>query len=133
MVVDNITLLYIVFIQPSYYISLSMQLYNIVIIYVGDVDPPTDVRATVLTPRRVEVTWNPSVSPDATGYLISYTATASYTSGGSVTVNGHSTTSGNLNNLEENTLYTITVQATTDDDDMSVGATVSVTTYTDGK
>ena len=87
----------------------------------------------MLTPRSVEVIWNPSPSSDATGYLISYTTTASYTSGGSVRVNGHSTTSGNLQNLEEGTHYTIAVQATTDDDDRSVIVTVEVTTYTDGK
>ena len=87
----------------------------------------------MLTPRSVEVTWDPSPSSDVTGYLISYTTTASYTSSGSVTVIGHSTTSVNIDNLEEDTLYTITVQATTDDDDRSVGVTVEVTTYTDGK
>ena len=70
----------------------------------------------MLTPRSVEITWNPSSSPDATGYLISYTTTASYTSGGSVTVNGRDTKSSNLENLEENTSYTIIVQVTTDDD-----------------
>ena len=96
--------------------------------------PPTNVRATMLTPRSVEVTWTVSSSPDVTGYLISYTTTASYTSGNSVTVNGRSTTSHTLNNLEEGTFYTITVQATTDDNRMSVNSDpASVTTYTDGK
>jgi len=99
--------------------------------YAG-IQPPSDVRATVLTPRSVEVTWDPSSSPGVTGYLISYTTTASYTSSGSVTVNGGSTTSGTLTNLEENTLYTITVQATINGT-MSVNSNeVSVTTYTDG-
>ena len=51
-----------------------------------------------------------SLSPNPTGYLISYTTTASYTSGGNVTVNGHSTTSHILSNLEEGTFYTITVR-----------------------
>ena len=98
------------------------------------VDPPTDVRVTVLTPRSVMVTWVKSSSPIATGYLISYTTSVSYTSGGSVTVNGRDTTSHILTNLEENTLYTITVQATTDDNRMSAYSNeVSVTTYTDGK
>ena len=96
--------------------------------------PPTNVRATVLTPRSVEVTWTVSSSSDVTGYLISYTTTASYTNGGSITVNGRSTTSHTLSNLEEGTLYTITVQATTDDNRRSGNSTeVSVTTYTDGK
>ena len=87
----------------------------------------------MLTPRSVEVTWEPSTSSDVTGYLISYTTTASYTSGGSVTVNGGSTTSGTLTNLEEDTLYTITVQATSDNRISANSNEVSVRTYTDGK
>ena len=107
--------------------------YNAVIIYV-DVHPPTNVTATVLTSHSVKVTWEPSSSPNVTDYLISYTTTASYTSGGSVTVNGVSTTSGTLTNLEEDTLYTITVQATTSGNRMSTNSNeVSVRTYTDGK
>ena len=43
-------------------------------------------------------------------------------------------TSHTLNNLEESTLYTITVQTATSNNRMSVNSTaVSVTTYTDGK
>ena len=96
-------------------------------------EPPTNVRATVLTPCSVEVTWTVSSSSDVTGYLILYTTTAEYTSGGSVMVSGGSTTSHTLSNLEENTPYTITVQATTDDNRMSVNSDpASVTTYTDG-
>jgi len=88
----------------------------------------------VLTPRSVEVTWNPSSLSGVTGYLISYTTTASYTSGGSVTVNDGSATSGTLTNLEEDTLYTITVQAIDNNNRMSVNSNeVSVTTYTDSK
>jgi len=95
--------------------------------------PPINVRATVLTPRSVEVTWDPSSLSGVTGYLMSYTTTASYTSGGSVRVNDGSTTSGTLTNLEEDTLYTITVQAI-GNGVMSVNSSeVSVTAYTDGK
>ena len=97
--------------------------------------PPTNVRATVLTPRSVEVTWTVSSSSDVTGYLISYTTTALYVNmndrSKNVMVIGNSAT---LSNLEEDTLYTITVQATTNDNRMSVNSdAVSVTTYTDGK
>ena len=96
--------------------------------------PPTNVRATVVTPRSIQITWVPSSSSDGTGYLISYTTTASYTSGGNVTVNGGSTTSGTLTNLEEDTLYTIIVQATTSDNRTTANNNeVSVRTYTDGK
>ena len=99
-----------------------------------DVLPPTNVRATVVSCRSIQTTWEPSSSYYITGYLISYTTTASYTSSGSVTVNGGSTTSHTLTNLEEYTLYTITVQATTSDNRMSANSNeVSVITYTDGK
>ena len=105
---------------------------NVYITYT--VDPPTNVRATVLTPRSVVVTWVQSSSLIVTSYLISYATSVSYTSGGKATVNGHDTTSHTLTNLEENTFYTITVQATTDDNRMSANSNeVSVTTYTDGK
>ena len=106
---------------------------KLLLFYVG-VEPPTNVRATVVTSRSIQITWGPSTSSDVTGYLISYTTTASYTSGGSVTVNDGSTTSGSLTNLEEYTLYTITVQATTSDNRMSANSNeVPVRTYTDGK
>ena len=104
---------------------------NIVIIYIG-VEPPTNVRATVLTLRSVEVTWDPSPSPGITSYLISYTTNASYTSGGSMSVDG-TTISSILNNLEEGTLYTITIQATNSSGMSPNSNEVSVTTYTNGK
>ena len=100
--------------------------------YTAPPQPPTNVRATVLTSRSVEVTWTASSSPDVTGYLISYTTDASYTSGDSVTVNGRSTTSHTLSNLEEGTFYTITVRANSNDGNANSDP-VSVTTYTDGK
>ena len=49
-------------------------------------------------------------------------------------MDGGSTKSHTLTNLEEYTLYTITVQATTSDNTMSANSNeVSVRTYTDGK
>ena len=88
----------------------------------------------MLISRSIQITWEPSSSSNAVSYLILYTTTASYTSGGSVAVNGGSTTSGVLTDLEEDTLYTITVQATTSDNRMSANSNeVSVRTYTDGK
>ena len=100
------------------------------------ISTPTDVRAIALTPRSVEVIWKVSSTFGIIGYLISYTTTALYASSGSMTVNGGSTTSHTLTNLEEDTLYTITVQATgtTSDNRMSANTNeVSVRTYTDGK
>ena len=79
------------------------------------------------------MTWDQSPSTKVTGYLISYTTTASYISGGSVMVLGRSTTSVTLTNLEESTPYTITVQ-TDSSGTLSVNSdVVSVTTSTDGK
>ena len=51
-----------------------------------------------------------------------------------MTVDGGSITSGTLNNLEEDTLYTITVQATTSDNRISTNSNeVSVRSYRDSK
>ena len=94
--------------------------------------PPTNVKATVLAPRSVKVTWDRFSSSDVIRYLISYTTTASYTSGGSMSVDG-TTTNHTLNNLEENTFYNITVQTTNSNGTSTVSNEVSVTTYTDGK
>ena len=99
-----------------------------------EIRAPINVTAVVLTPHNVEVTWDQSLSTDVTGYLISYTTTASYTSGGSVMVDGIDNTSYTLTNLEEDTLYTITVQTTADDIRISpYSIAVTVTTNTDGK
>ena len=123
----------IIYVHAAILMKFPYCAYIVAIIYVG-VLPPTDVRATVVTSRSIQITWEPSSSDDVTGYLISYTTTASYTSGGSVTVDGSSTTSDTLTNLEEYTLYTITVQSTTSDNIMSANSDeVSVRTYTGGK
>ena len=92
--------------------------------------------AMVLAPRSIQVTWTPSSSPDVTGYLISYTTTASY-----ISINNRSrsmpvgnVTSGILTDLEEGTTYTITLQATASNNVMSGNSNeVIVTTYTAGK
>ena len=96
---------------------------------------PTNVRATMLTPRSVEVTWIPSLSPGVTGYLISYTTDASY-----ISMNNRSrsmavgnTTVGTLIDLEEGTTYTIIVQATAGNDMSSNSNAEMVTTETIGK
>ena len=98
-------------------------------------DAPTNVSATVLTSRSVEVRWNPSHPlSNVTSYRISYTTTASYTSGDSMTVDGANATSGTLTGLEEYTLYTITVQAISGSGVISGDSSeVSVRTYTDSK
>ena len=110
---------------------------HIILLYIMCVDvlPPTNVTAIVATSRSIQITWEPSSSPNITGYLISYTTTAPYVSSSdrskSITV---TTTSGTLTNLEEDTLYTITVQTTTSDNRISANSNeMSVRTYTDGK
>ena len=98
------------------------------------VDAPSNVSATVLTPRSVEVTWNAfPTSSGIIGYLISYNTTASYTSGGDVTVNGMSTSRYILTNLEEYTSYTITVQTISNNGTSDESIEVLVTTYTASK
>ena len=96
--------------------------------------PPTNVSAIVVSSQSIQITWTPSTSDDVTGYLITYSTTTPFTSSESERVDGGDTMSHTLSSLEEGTLYTITVQATTDDNRMSVNSNeVSVTTYTDGK
>ena len=89
----------------------------------------------MLTPRSVRVTWNPSsLLSNVTAYLITYTTKASYTSDGNTTVNGTDTASVILTDLEEYTLYSITVQAISVNGTISSKSNeVSVTTYTDGR
>ena len=90
-----------------------------------DLPPPTNIRAKVLTPHSVEVTWDQIFG--ATDYSISYT-----TSGidKSVTVTN---TNHTLTNLKENTLYTITVEASTNDTRMNGQSVISVMTQSAGK
>ena len=93
---------------------------------------PNNVRATVLSHSSVEVTWDQL--SDATEYTISYSTTASHISDESVTVKGGSTTNYTLKNLEGNTPYIITVQATASDGRKTALSTeVSVITHAAGK
>ena len=101
-----------------------------------DIPPPTNVRVTLVTSRSIQITWEPSPSSDdITGYLISYTTDASYIYSNERSYNiTVSTTSGTLTNLQEDSFYTINVQATISDNRMSANSNeVSVRTYTDGK
>ena len=94
-----------------------------------DLPAPTNVRATVLTSYSVEVNWDQL--SDVNGYLICYNSNASNKR---LLVNGDSATSHTLTNLQQNTQYTISVQANSGDNRMSVKSNeVSVTTYADGK
>ena len=99
--------------------------------YVG-LPAPTNVKATVIAPNSVEVTWDQS--SDVIGYLISCTTSASYAGGKNKMVNDGDTTSYTLTDLVENTLYDITVQCISRDDKKSLCSNeVSVKTSTAGK
>ena len=99
--------------------------------------PPDNVRTSMLRATSVVVMWDQSPSTDVTGYLISYSTDASYISESdrmrSVMATGRSTTSVTFTNLEENTLYTITVQSDSSDEFSAPSDVVLVTTLTDGK
>lgn len=83
----------------------------------------------------MEVRWNPSSSiSNVTSYVILYTTTASYTDGGNMSVNGSDTTNGTLTDLEEYTLYDITVRAISGRGVISNDSNVAtVRTFTDSK
>ena len=91
--------------------------------------PPNNVIATALSPCNIKVIWDPSSSPAVTSYLISYTTNASYTNGGSVTVDSTSIYYI-LTELEESTLYTITVQANVNAGMSDNSNEASIITYT---
>ena len=97
-------------------------------------DAPSNVSATVLTPRSVEVTWNAfPTSSGIIGYLISYNTTASYTTDGYELAIGVSTSRYILTNLEEYTNYIITIRAYSNSGMSEESNEVSVTTYTASK
>ena len=100
--------------------------------YVGTF-APTNVRAVVSTYRSIKITWDQSSLSDVTSYFISYAINAVYANNEIVIVSGADTTDSTLSNLEENTPYTITVQAICDFKRSANGEKVSVATYTDGK
>ena len=80
----------------------------------------------------MEVTWDEL--SDATEYIISYSTTASNINGGNVIVKGGNTTCHTLTNLEGNTPYIITVQATASDSRKSaLSGEVSLVTHAAGK
>ena len=93
---------------------------------------PTNVKAEVLTPNNVEVTWDHL--SETTGYLVSCTSSASYAGGKNVVVHGGDTTSHMLTNLVENTPYDITVQGFSKDGRQSDPSNkASITTQKTGK
>ena len=99
--------------------------------YIG-LPAPTNITATVLSHCSVEVTWDEL--SNATEYIVSYSTTATNVYDGNVTVKGGSTTCHTLTNLEGNTPYIITVQATASDSRKSaLSSEVSLVTHAAGK
>ena len=96
-------------------------------------DTSIDFNAMVLTSHCVEVTWNALYSSCITGYLISYSTTASYTSNGNIIFNDANQTSYTLTNLEEYTEYYIIVHVISNIGISNNSNGVTVTTYTDSK
>ena len=74
---------------------------------------PTNVKATVLTPNSIEVTWDQS--SDFTGYFVACTSPASYAGAKNAILKGNETTKCTLTNLVENTPYDIVVQGISKD------------------
>ena len=110
---------------------LRFKWFFIILIYV-DLPAPSNVRATVLSHCSVEVTWDELF--DATEYVISYSTTKEHITCGNVIVKGASTTRYTFNNLEENTPYIITVQATASDSRKSaVSSELSLVAHAAGK
>ena len=87
----------------------------------------------MLTARSAKITWDASLSPQVTSYLISYTTTAEYTKGGRIRVYGQKSTSYTITSLEENTEYVVTVQAMINNIGSSNNPKVTILTYSDGK
>ena len=97
------------------------------------IDPPNNVKATVLAPKIIEVSWDPFVSTEVTSYIITYTTTAVYTTGNNVTVHGHNVSKVLLRNLEENTPYSITVQSVSANTVSGPSIVASLMTWPSGK
>ena len=97
------------------------------------IDPPNNVKVTVLAPNIVEVSWDPFVSTEVTSYLITYTTTAVYTTGGSITVYRHNVSKVLLTSVEENTSYNITVQTVSVNIVSRPSSVASVITWASGK
>lgn len=97
------------------------------------IDPPNNVEATVLAPKIIGVSWDPIESTEVTGYLITYTTAAAYARGNNVTVYGHNVSKVLLKNLEENTLYSITVQSISANKVSGPSNVVSAVTWSTGQ
>ena len=87
-----------------------------------------------LSPRSIEVTWNPPVAnvDDVDGYIISYDAMGGFADDDSVSISG-SSTRATIDELEEFVSYDITVLAVYNTITVSSTSSVRVMTWSDGK
>ena len=114
------------------YLILLCYLHTYIFVSTG-IDPPNNVKATVLSPKIIQVSWDPFVSTEVTSYLITYTTTAVYTTGNNITVHGRNVSIVLLRNLEENTLYSITVQSVSANTISGPSIVTSLMTWPSGK
>lgn len=111
---------------------MNVELQLLLDLFVG-VDPPNNVKAIVLAPKVIEVSWDPFTSKEITGYLIKYSTTAVYAKGSNVTMYGHNVSKSLLENLEEDTLYSITIQSVSNNEVSGPSNVVSAITWTSSK
>ena len=100
--------------------------------YVG-IDPPNNVKVTVLASKIIEVSWDPVVSEEVSGYYITYNTSAAYARGNNITIYGHNVSKALLKSLEEDTLYNINVQSISQNKVSGPSNMVSASTWTAGK
>ena len=100
--------------------------------FVG-IDPPNNVKVTVLTPNIIEVSWDPIVSEEVSGYYVTYNTSATYASGNNITIHGYNVSKALLNSLEEDTLYNIHMQSISQNKVSGPSNVVSANTWTAGK
>ena len=112
--------------------SYNIRTYVITDLFVG-VDPPNNVKSIVLAPRIIEVSWDPIISEEVTGYFITYTTSVPHARGSNITVYGNNISKTTLKNLEEDTLYSITVQSVSENNISGPSNMVSATTWSTGK
>ena len=101
-------------------------------VYVG-IDPPNNVKVTVLAPKIIEVSWDPVVSEEVTGYYITYTTSAAYARGNNITINGNNFSTAILISLEEDTLYNINIQSISQNKVSGPSNMVSASTWAAGE
>ena len=101
-------------------------------IFVG-INPPNNVKVTVLTPKILKINWDPILSEDVIGYLIIYSTLAPYARGSNFTVYGYNISKTTLETLEENTLYSITVQSITQNKFSGFSNMATAITWASGK